>query len=426
MKDLLNKIIYQIYVRNFTKEGTFDGVVSKLNYIKELGTDIIYLLPVNTIGKEGRKGDLGSPYSIKDYYEINPELGGEASFDNLIKKAHEKGLKVMIDIVFNHTSRDSKIYKEHNSWMYHNSEGKEANKMGDWSDVYDLDLTNDELCDYLVRVIEHYCKKGVDGFRFDVASLLTKKFYIKLRKMLDEKYPSTILLAESVHIGFVNYGRSLGFNVLSDQELVDYGGFDLLYQYNTIEPLTNYLNNGDKIELDRYKALLLSDLGSLSSSALRIRGLENHDQKRLIEYTSSLTRMKNLLAFQNFMRGPLFIYNGLETKADHVLSLFTKDLLDLSIDEKWFTFVKKMIEFKKNEKDLLISIPLLTLGENLAVVNHYKDHKLLGLFSLGESSSSIEHKDIEDGEYLDLISGQKVVIKDHSLEVKEPLFLKKI
>ena len=85
-----------------------------------------------------------------------------------------------------------------------------------------------------------------------------------------------------------------------------------------------------------------------------------------------------------------------------------------------------MIEFKKNEKDLLISIPLLTLGENLAVVNHYKDHKLLGLFSLGESSSSIEHKDIEDGEYLDLISGQKVVIKDHSLEVKEPLFLKKI
>ncbi|MCI5630911.1 MAG: alpha-amylase family glycosyl hydrolase, partial [Bacilli bacterium] len=365
-------------------------------------------------------------YSIKDYYEINPELGGEASFDNLIKKAHEKGLKVMIDIVFNHTSRDSKIYKEHNSWMYHNLEGKEANKMGDWSDVYDLDLTNDELCDYLVRVIEHYCKKGVDGFRFDVASLLTKKFYIKLRKMLDEKYPSTILLAESVHIGFVNYGRSLGFNVLSDQELVDYGGFDLLYQYNTIEPLTNYLNNGDKIELDRYKALLLSDLGSLSSSALRIRGLENHDQKRLIEYTSSLTRMKNLLAFQNFMRGPLFIYNGLETKADHVLSLFTKDLLDLSIDEKWFTFVKKMIEFKKNEKDLLISIPLLTLGENLAVVNHYKDHKLLGLFSLGESSSSIEHKDIEDGEYLDLISGQKVVIKNHSLEVKEPLFLKKI
>ena len=426
MKDLLNKIIYQIYVRNFTEEGTFDGVVSKLDYIKELGTDIIYLLPVSTIGKDGRKGDLGSPYSIKDYYEINPELGGEASFDNLIKKDHEKGLKVMIDIVFNHTSRDSKIYKEHNSWMYHNLEGKEANKMGDWSDVYDLDLTNDELCDYLVRVIEHYCKKGVDGFRFDVASLLTKKFYIKLRKMLDEKYPSTILLAESVHIGFVNYGRSLGFNVLSDQELVDYGGFDLLYQYNTIEPLTNYLNNGDKIELDRYKALLLSDLGSLSSSALRIRGLENHDQKRLIEYTSSFTRMKNLLAFQNFMRGPLFIYNGLETKADHVLSLFTKDLLDLSIDEKWFTFVKKMIEFKKNEKDLLISIPLLTLGENLAVVNHYKGYKLLGLFSLGESSSSIEHKDIEDGEYLDLISGQKVVIKDHSLEVKEPLFLKKI
>ena len=244
--------------------------------------------------------------------------------------------------------------------------------------------------------------------------------------MLDDKYPSTILLAESVHMGFVNYGRSLGFNVLSDQELVDYGGFDLLYQYNTIEPLTNYLNSGDKIELDRYKALLLSDLGSLSSSALRIRGLENHDQKRLIEYTKSLSRMENLLAFQNFMRGPLFVYNGLETKADHVLSLFTKDLLDLSIDEKWFAFVKKMIDFKKDEKDLLISIPLLTLSENLAILNHYKDHKLLGLFSLGESSSLLEHKDIEDGEYIDLLTSNKVVIKDHKIEVTSPLYLKKI
>ena len=181
---LKNSVIYQVYVRNFTKEGTFNALKQKLDYIKNLKVDILYLLPISPIGKEGRKGDLGSPYSISDYTKINPELGTLEDFKSLIEATHNHDMKIMIDIVFNHTSRDSYIAKNHPEWMYHNKEGKMANKVGDWSDVYDLDYSNPALIKYLVDVIQYYCSIGVDGFRFDVASLIPKEFYIDLKKML--------------------------------------------------------------------------------------------------------------------------------------------------------------------------------------------------------------------------------------------------
>ena len=114
MKNYLkNNVIYQVYVRNFTKEGTFSAAKEKLDYIKSLGVDIVYLLPISPIGELNRKGDLGSPYSIKDYTKINPELGTLDDFTSLIKAIHDHGMKAMIDIVYNHTSRDSWIKENH-------------------------------------------------------------------------------------------------------------------------------------------------------------------------------------------------------------------------------------------------------------------------------------------------------------------------
>ena len=101
--ELKNQIIYQVFARNFTKEGTFCAFNEHINYIKNLGADIVYFTPINEIGLIDRKGDLGSPYSIKDYYKINPELGTLEDFKNTINKIHDANMKVMIDVVFNHT-----------------------------------------------------------------------------------------------------------------------------------------------------------------------------------------------------------------------------------------------------------------------------------------------------------------------------------
>ena len=96
-KELINSTIYQVYVRNFTKEGTFNALNEKLDYIKDLGIDILYLLPISPIGEVGRKGDLGSPYSISDYSKINPELGTLEDFKSLLKATHDHQMKLMID-----------------------------------------------------------------------------------------------------------------------------------------------------------------------------------------------------------------------------------------------------------------------------------------------------------------------------------------
>lgn len=429
MKNYLkNQIIYQVYVRNFTKEGTFNAFNKYINYIKDLGTDIIYFMPVNTIGEVNRKGDLGSPYSIKDYYEINPELGTLEDFKNTINLIHSNNMKVMLDIVFNHTSRDSVLLKTHPDWFYKNKEGKLTSKAGDWTDVYDLEYTNNpELIDYLCNVIRYYIELGIDGFRFDVASLVSKDFYLTLKNTVLKEYPNTIMLAEAIDAGFTLALRKEGFKVLDDPTLYEVG-FDLLYQYNNFDYLRNYLNTGDIDSLNKFKVLKNYENPFNPEGALRIREIENHDQKRIIEYTTNPLKMRNIAAYSFYMVGPAFVYNGLETKANHHLSLFTKDLLDLSIDEEWFNFIKKLLALKKDENNLNIIMSEVSTeeGENLLIKNIYKDSSYTyGIFNLKETSQTLTSTFLNDGLYLDLISNQIIEIKSHTLTISEPLYLVK-
>lgn len=98
------QLIYSVFVRNHTKAGTFQALEADLPRIKALGTDYVWLLPIHPIGVTKRKGDLGSPYAIKDYRAINPEYGSMADFEHLVDAIHAQGMKVMLDVVYNHTS----------------------------------------------------------------------------------------------------------------------------------------------------------------------------------------------------------------------------------------------------------------------------------------------------------------------------------
>jgi hypothetical protein len=119
-----NGIIYEIYPRAFSKEGNFAGIEKKLPELKKLGVTILWLMPIHPVGTEKRKGSLGSPYSIKDYYGINPEFGTLDDFKRLVKSTHTQGFKIVIDLVANHTSWDSKMFNEHPEWFTKDSSGK--------------------------------------------------------------------------------------------------------------------------------------------------------------------------------------------------------------------------------------------------------------------------------------------------------------
>lgn len=429
MKEYLkNSVIYQIFPRNFSKEGDFKGVSKKLEYIKELGVDIIQLTPICPIGEIGRKGSLGSPYAIKDYNEINPEYGNWNDFKKLLNKAHSLGMKVICDIVYNHTSRDSLLLKEHPEWFYKNSNGEFANKLGDWSDVYDLDYSKQGLIDYLLNSLEKYLSFGVDGFRFDVASLIDKKFYFNLKNSLLNKYPNTIMIAESVHSNFVLAARKLGYNALSDAELFEYG-FDCLYEYNTREYLDKYLETNDPIYFERYKTALHNEESNNPKNNLRIRGYENHDTKRICELTKNKLLRKNILAYDFYLKGPSFICMGLETKQDHHITLFDKDLMNWHYDSDWFNLVKKLISIKKNEENIHLLANEVIENEDLSLIikNHYdNDLCSFGIFNFSKKEMVIEDINLIDGEYIDLISEEKVSITNHTITVKEPLILNKI
>ena len=206
--NLRNAVIYSVYIRNHTEEGTFRAAEKDLPRIRELGTDIVWLMPIHPIGVVGKKGSLGCPYANRDYRAVNPEYGTLEDFIHFVDAVHENGMKCMIDVVYNHTSKDSVLCAEHPEYFYHNPDGSFGNRLGDWSDVNDLDYSDPGLWDYLCDTL-CYWAQWVDGFRCDVASLVPVAFWKKARAAVEQVRPGCIWLAESVHASFNQAARRM-------------------------------------------------------------------------------------------------------------------------------------------------------------------------------------------------------------------------
>ena len=335
-----------------------------------------------------------------------------------------------MDVVFNHTSRDSVLIKEHPEFYYRNNDGNFANHFGDWSDVYDLNYTNNlPLIDYITNVLIYYTNIGVDGYRFDVASLLPNEFYKYAFPKIKEINKNIILLGEAVDPEFANFIREKEGNCCSDSELYE-DGFDLLYRYSNYKLLREYLEKKDIKYLNYYKNTFLYENVSLPVNALKIGTIENHDYPRIASFTKSNQLRKNLNAFIFFIKGAGFVYGGQEAKEEKLPNLFDKDTISTKItDLKYFEFIKKLILLKSNEHNLNLiqSNPLDINQEVLCFENIYKnDDSIIGLFNLSEHDIEIQSPLLVDGKYVDLISNNEIIIKNKSLNLTDPLYLKKV
>ena len=152
---LRNQVMYSIFVRQYSKEGTFAGVKRDLDRIRSLGVDVIWLMPIHPIGLKNRKGALGSPYAIQDYRKVNPEFGTLDDFRCLIDGIHQRGMKCIIDVVYNHTSPDSWLAKHHPEWFFHQADGSFGNRIGEWSDIIDLDYSQKDLWKYQIETLKY-------------------------------------------------------------------------------------------------------------------------------------------------------------------------------------------------------------------------------------------------------------------------------
>ena len=309
-----NDVVYQIFPRNYSIEGTFKQIENDLERIKSLNVDIIYLLPIHEIGIKNRKGTYGSPYAIKDYFSISPDLGSLSDLKSLIGKTHSLGMKIILDMVFNHTSPDNVLLPDHDEYYFHRN-GKLANKVGDWSDIVDLDTFREDTQEYLLSVLKYWINQGIDGFRFDVCSLIDFSFFKKARKELRK---DIIFIGESIDNNFASYLKKENIYVKEDKDL--YEVFDSLYNYHFFPTFIDYLEG--KVSIERIINILNED-----NANQRLLCLENHDRDRISSILNK-EQLSKWLDFYSFIKGNVFIYAGQEYGNSHKPELFEKDPVD--------------------------------------------------------------------------------------------------
>ncbi|OCL26499.1 alpha-amylase [Orenia metallireducens] len=418
--ELRNQIIYEAYVRNHSKEGTFNELVKDLDNIKELGVDILWLMPIHPIGQKNKKGELGCPYSIQDYKGVNPEYGTLDDFKGLIKAVHQRGMKLMIDVVYNHTAHDSKLFKEHPEWFYQTADGEVGNKVGDWYDVIDLDFDNLALWNYLIDALKYWVELGVDGFRCDVASMIPLKFWKRARKEVAQVREGIIWIAESVEPDFLKALRKNGFVGLSDAEL--YQAFDVSYDYDTFLYFKKYKSG--KISFAEYLEKVRMQEYIYPANYVKMRFIENHDQERARRWLPVKEDLYNWTAFYYFQQGLTLIYGGQETDDIISPSLFDHDPVDWTLlDEYYVDLLKDLGEIKKDEIFAKGYYEILDSNrEGVVVATYQLDNRLMvGIFNLEQKLGDISVP-VSDGKYENLISAKTIKVEDGKVTLSvEPI-----
>ncbi len=407
---LQNQVIYSVYVRAHTEEGTFRALIPDLDRIRELGADIIWFMPIHPIGEKNRKGSLGCPYANRDYRSTNPAYGTMEDFRALAEEIHRRGMKCMIDVVYNHTSPDAVLLQEHPEFYYRNEAGETGNKIGDWSDVIDLDYDVPGLWDYQ---IESLCRWAeiVDGFRCDVASFVPVSFWSMARSFVEKVHPGCVWLAETVHQSFGNLARREGYRCERDTEL--YEAFDIEYEYDVRESFDRYLRG--EVVLSHWLDNLNFQEAVYPANYNKLRFLENHDQPRICSLVQSENDLDNYTALLYFLKGTTLLYAGQEFSCVRTPSLFEQEVF-LRGGRDISSYLRKLSDIKHSvlADDDAFDAQADDRKDIAILLRQNRKGKKLGVFSLKSESAEVDVP-APDGVYRNLIDGEEVRVNGGKL-----------
>ncbi len=318
-------VLYEMNVRQFTPEGTFAAAAQQLPRLRDLGVDIVWLMPIHPIGEKGRKGSLGSYYAIRDYMDVNPEMGTMADFEQFLDRAHELGLRVILDYVANHTSPDAAWVTERPAeWYVRDSTGAPAVQY-DWTDIAKLNYETPGVRDAMLDVLTFWVGKGVDGFRCDVAMEVPHDYWEYAFAQIRAIRPDLFLLAEAE-----------GPQFHAD-------GFDATYAWD-LHHVLNDIAQGKKSAAD-LRVLLAKYGEEFPASAYRMMFTSNHDEnswngtefERMGDAAATMAALTYVLP-QSL---PL-IYTGQEIGYDHRFAFFEKDPVPAWEPNEWSEFYKRL------------------------------------------------------------------------------------
>ncbi len=336
-----DSVVYEVNIRQFSPEGTFAGVEAQLPRLKDLGVDVLWLMPMYEIGTEGRKGTLGSYYAISDYKKVNPEFGTMEDFQHLLNAAHASGFKVILDWVANQTAPDNVWMTEKPADFYERDAEGNAIWEYDWTDTRSLNYENEEVWWAQDDAMRFWLEKGVDGFRCDAAGEVPAEFWYGILPKMNKDYPDIYLLAEAER------------DNLADPTVT----FDANYAWE-LHHLLNSLAKGAKSVTD-LKEYVARDAARFPKEAFRLTFTSNHDENSWsgteFEREGSAWDACAVLCFTLPGSQPL-IYTGQEIGLNRRLAFFEKDPITEWPDNGYTSFWKTLVNLKHNN-------PALKAGE---------------------------------------------------------------
>jgi glycosidase len=314
-----NATMYEVNIRQYTKEGTFQAFEEHLPRLKEMGVKILWFMPIYPISKEKRLGTLGSYYSIADYQEINPEFGTKEDFKHLVDLCHEMGFKVMLDWVANHTGWDNAWVREHPDWFTKNEKG-EIIYPETWEDVADLNYDNKSMQKEMLKAMTYWVKEfDVDGYRCDYAGGVPLEFWETARKKLDKIKPVYMLAEDDRAKAFLTYAfnANYGWSLYNDLNNVAKGN-------KKASSLISYFKN---------------TVSNYPTNTYPLHFIDNHDENSwngtVDERMGDAGQVMLALIFT--VPGMPLIYSGQEVNLNHRLEFFEKDEI------KWENFVNEAL-----------------------------------------------------------------------------------
>jgi glycosidase len=396
-----NSVLYEVNIRQYTEQGTFNAFAEHLPRLKALGIDVLWFMPTFPIGIKNKKGELGSYYSVRDYLNTNPAFGTIDDFKALLNKVHEMGMKVIIDWVPNHTSWDNNLTIEHPDWYIKDASGNFTPPIGfDWTDVIQLDWSKKALQDYMINSLKFWVNMGVDGFRIDHPHNTPKEFWERARTELMAIKP-VLLIGEieqpTIYLekGFdMNYAWELYHLMVSVSQGKD-----------SVSKLAKYYNNEWKI---------------YPNNVYRLQFLTNHDQNTWEGTIDSLMgdAQKPFAALIFTAQGVPLIYSGQEACLNKKLKFFVKDSI------KWDScsmtkFYKDLITLKKQNKALWngdAGSPMIKIKTNkdnrvFAFYREKDENRVVVLLNLSKKSVGLKpFPENLNGDYIDYFAGSKTII----------------
>jgi glycosidase len=404
---LQQAVIYEVNLRQFG-DGGFKEVTNHLPRLSELGVDILWLMPIHPISELNKKGELGSPYSVANYLELNPDYGTEEDFKELIKQAHSKNMLVILDWVANHTGWDNPWITENPDWYTKDLAGNITFPPGtDWTDVADLDYQNQEMQEAMISAMEYWVTEfDVDGFRADVAHSVPVEFWNKASERLHQ-IKDVFMLAEDG----------------GDMELLE-TAFDTNYAWS-LQGLFNgfgtpYLNASD------FRWAMQSQAEQYVNGKYQMIFIDNHDENswQATVFTRFGDNVKNLALLSFTIPGMPLIYSGNEVGLDRQLLFFEKDPIVFPAKEDWGKsdweiFYKQLVELKTQNQALWTSGAggeLTVLHEEdtffLAFARSYQGNDVVVLINLmPEEQTQVLELGEYAGEYQDFFSQEKAELE---------------